>query len=186
MANQAKQAQVTELKTIIGDYKNFVVIEYNKTTHKALEDLRRKLRKANASLKVLKNTLFEKTVEQMAEKDSALSSIKEKGMPLKGPSAMVGLSEDWSEGLKAYYDHAKKDESLTFKFGYVDGTAYDARNVEAIAKLPSKTELMAKVIGSMKTPMIKTVFSMKFSMQKFVTVLNEASKKGGSSEAAAS
>ncbi len=178
MANQAKQAQVSELKNIIGDYKNFVVIEYNKTTHKALEDLRRKLRKANASVKVLKNTLFEKTVEQMAQNDTAMGSIKEKGMPLKGPSAMVGLSEDWSEGLKAYYDHAKKDESLTFKFGYVDGAAYDARNVEALAKLPSKAELMAKVIGSMKSPMMKTVFSMKFNMQRFVTVLSEKSKQG--------
>jgi len=178
MANQQKKAQVEELSTIISDYKNFVVIEHNKTTHKVLEDLRRKLRKANASLKVIKNTLFEKTVEHMAEKDAAMKSIKGKLVQLRGPSAMVGLSEDWSEGLKAYYEHAKKDESLSFKFGYVDGVAYDARNVEALAKLPSKKELMAMVIGSMKAPMMKTVFSMKYNMQRFVTILTEKSKKG--------
>lgn len=178
MANAQKKAQVEQMTSILESYKNFVVIAYDKTTHKALEDLRKKLRGSNATLKVLKNTLFEKTVEFMAEKDKAMGDVAEKNFPLKGSSAVVGLNEDWSEALKAYYDHAKKDESLSFKFGYVDGASYDAKNVEALAKLPSKAELMAKVIGSMKAPMMKTVFSLKFNMQRFVTVLTEKSKQG--------
>lgn len=178
MPNQRKVAQVGSLSDLLKTYKHFFVIEYARTSHKALEDLRKKLRASQASMKVLKNTLFEKTVEQMAEQESTYGSIKEKGFPLKGSSAMIGLSEDWSSGLKAYYEHAKKDESLSFKFGYVDGQAYDAKSVEALAKLPSKPELMAKVIGSMKTPMIKTVFAMKFNMQRLVTVINEKAKQG--------
>ena len=178
MANTEKKAQVEQLSNLLESYKHFVVIEYNKTTHKALEDLRGKLRKSNASLKVLKNTLFEKTIEKMVEKDPSIKTVAEKSFPLKGPSAVIGLNEDWSESLKAYYEHAKKDESLTFKFGYVDSAAYDAANVQALAKLPSKAELMAKVIGSMKAPMMKTVFSL-FNMQKFVTILTEKAKKDG-------
>lgn len=181
MANQSKVAQVEQLEKLLESYKHFVVIQYDKTTHKALEELRRKLRKSNASMKVLKNTLFEKTIEKMASKDPAIKSVKEDSFPLKGSSAVIGLNEDWSESLKAYYDHAKKDSSLAFKFGYVEGASYDAKNVEALAKLPSKAELMAKVIGSMKAPMMKTVFALKFTTQQFVTILNEKAKKDGAS-----
>lgn len=157
---------------------DFFVISYDRTTHKAMEVLRKKLRDANSTLTVLKNTLFEKTIEKKSVSDKAISALKDKGLPLKGSSALVSLSSDWSAGLKAFADHAKTDETLGFKFGYLDGTAYDGRTVESIAKLPPKPELVAKVIGGMKSPMVKTVFSLKFTMQKFVTVLSEAAKKG--------
>lgn len=178
MANQKKTAQVESFSNLLQKNPHFLVIEYKKTSHIALEGLRKKLRGANASFKILKNTLFEKTVEQMSEKDAALTKIKESGFPLKGPSAMVGLDGDWSEGLKAYYEHAKKDETLAFKFGYIDQNVYQSAELEKIAKLPAKAELMAKVIGGLKTPMIKTVFAMKFNMQRLATVLNAKAAQG--------
>lgn len=188
MVNQKKVAQVDSFSNLMQKYSNFVVIEYNKTSHIAMEGLRKKLRGANASFKVLKNTLFEKTVEKMARKEGSLTKMTENNFPLKGPSAMVGLSEDWSEGLKAYYDHAKKDETLSFKFGFIDQNVYQPNDLEKIAKLPSKPELMAKVIGGLKTPMIKTVFAMKFNMQKLVVIMNAKVQKGEAApvEAAAS
>ena len=178
MANQKKTAQVESFSSLLQNNPHFLVIEYKKTSHIALEGLRKKLRGANASFKILKNTLFEKTVEHMAQKEHSMSKIKEAGFPLKGPSALVGLDGDWSEGLKAYYDHAKKDETLAFKFGFIDQNVYQGADLEKIAKLPSKAELMAKVIGGMKTPMVKTIFAMKFNMQRLVTVMTAQAAKG--------
>jgi large subunit ribosomal protein L10 len=177
MPNAKKKKQVSDLSQVINQYANFVVISYNKTTHKQLEDLRNKVRKSGTSIKVLKNSLFQKAVEKLSEQNKELSKL-ESQFPLKGPSAMVGFSEQWHEGLKVYYDNAKKEESLSFSFGFIDNTLYEAAGVEALAKLPSREELMTKLIGTMKSPLMKTVYAMRFNMQRLTTVLNEKAKQG--------
>lgn len=178
MVNQKKQAQAGKYQELLQNNPNFFVIEYEKTTHKALEALRNALRKSNASMKIIKNTLFEKAVQHLSAENKDVKQVQDKVFPLKGQSAVVALSEQWSEGLKAYYDHAKKDESLKFRFGFIDANVYDDRGLETIAKLPAKEQLMAQVIGAMKSPMIKTVYAMKFNMQRLVTVMNEKAKQG--------
>lgn len=177
MPNTKKKEQVSDLTQVINKYGHFVVISYNKTTHQQLEELRNKVRKSGTTIKVLKNSLFQKAVEKLSENNKELLKLDSQ-FPLKGSSAMVGFGEQWYEGLKAYYDNAKKEESLAFRFGFIDNTLYEAAGVEALAKLPSREELMAKLIGTMKSPLMKTVYAMKFNMQRLTTVLNEKAKQG--------
>ncbi|MCX7996486.1 MAG: 50S ribosomal protein L10 [Patescibacteria group bacterium] len=177
MPNKKKVSQVESYSSLVESNPDFFVVSYDRTTHKAMEDLRKKLREANSSLTVLKNTLFEKAIEKQAVSNEAIGEIKEKAFPLKGSSALVTTSGDWSTGLKAFAEYIKKDQTMAFKFGFLDGTAYDGKSMESIAKLPAKPELMAKVIGVIKSPMVKTVVSFKFTMQTFVTVLSEAARK---------
>lgn len=178
MPNAKNKAQVENLSQILEQYKHFVVISFDKTPHKEMEGLKKHLKKNGAYMRVLKTSLFEKAVEKMAESNEAMKKLQETAFPIKGSSAMVGFGEAWYDGLKSYYENAKKDESLEFKFGFIDNEVYQKEGLVALSKLPSKAELMAKLIGTMKAPMMKTTFALKYNMQRFVTVLSEKAKQG--------
>ena len=74
--------------------------------------------------------------------------------------------------MNAFAKIAKTDKSIALKLGFLDKTSYDAATMEKISNLPSKTELMATIIGSMKSPITRFVRAIKFPTQKFVMVLN--------------
>ncbi len=82
------------------------------------------------------------------------------------------LKDDVSVGLKTIFDFAKKDESVGFKVGIIDNVVYNGPDLTRIAQLPSKEQLIAKITGSMKSPMARTTRAMKFNMQKLAFVLN--------------
>ena len=94
--------------------------------------------------------------------------MKKKFFPLKETSALLSLGSDWSKGLSAFYQFAKKEKTLGFKFGILDNEGYNESNLTHIAQLPGKDVIMAKIIGSMKSPTAKLVYSLKYNTQKFV------------------
>ena len=71
----------------------------------------------------------------------------------------------------------KKDSSLSFKLSLLDNSIYDAEKTAQIAQLPSKDELLGKIIGSMKSPISKFVYTLKFNTNKFVYILRAKSKE---------
>ncbi|MGB9883078.1 MAG: 50S ribosomal protein L10 [Microgenomates group bacterium] len=176
MVNQLKKNKVEELKTILSNSKNFLLVKIDRTTHQNLELLRKQLKKDNSSIKVIKNTLFEKAVNQLTNNKLFLE-LKKKFLPLKETSAIVTFKNDWSSPLKAIYNFLKKEKSLSFKFALLDEALYQAADVEKIAQLPSRNELLGKVIGSLKAPINRLVYSLKFNTNKLVYILKEKSKK---------
>ena len=97
---------------------------------------------------------------------------------MKETTALVTLSDKWNDGLKALYLFTKKDATVSFKSSLLDKTIYDAEKTVQIAQLPSREELLSKIIGSMKSPMSKFVYALKYNTNKFVCILNAKSKKG--------
>lgn len=174
--NKAKQSVVDTLVSKITKEPNFVLIKFEKTSHKTLEALRRELKKNDAALLVTKNTLLEKAFNKLSQVKKEYREIKTKHTPLKGVSAILTLNTDWSTGLKAFHTFTDKEKSLGFKFGILDNTPYDSANLQKIAMLPSKNELVGKLLGTLKGPTANTVYAMKFNMQKLVYIL---SQKGG-------
>lgn len=178
MPNQQKQEQVQELKELLAQYKHFVVVSYDRTSHQDMEKLRRELYNNGASMRVIKNSLFQKAIEQKALESDVYQPILSSIFPMKGSTAMIGLPEDWISALKAYDTKTAKDDSINYRFGLIDENLYQEEGMLQLAKLPSYEELMAKLIGTMKSPMIKTTFAMKFNMQRLATVLSEKAKQG--------
>lgn len=174
MPNAKKVAVVDQLSQQFAANQNITLIGFDKTKHTALETLRRALRKANASLTVVKTSLLEKAIEHTGE----LNALKEKALPLKNSIAIVDMKGDWSAGLKAIYDFAKKETSVAFKVGFLDKIVYDKSTLERLAQLPSKTELLGKIIGSLKSPMYRVDSAIKFPMNYFVNVLKARQAKG--------
>jgi len=177
MVSTKKKSQVETLSNILKDKSNFLLVKIDKTTHQNLESLRRELRKVNSSFKVIKNSLFEKALNRVPDKKTLFKDFRKKFFPLREPSALITLDENWDKGLKAFYEFIKKEKTLSFKLALLDNTFYNNEETEKIAKLPSKGESIAMVIASLKSPLSKFVYSIKYNTNKLVYMLQTKSKE---------
>jgi len=175
MVNQLKKNQVDSILQLLEKNPNFLLIKIGKTTHQSLELLRRDLRKTDSQIKVIKNTLFEKSINKIALKDKLFKEFKKQFFPLKETTALVTLNDRWSDGLKALYLFSKKDTTLSLKIALLDKNLYNAEKALQIAQLPSREELIGKIIGSMKSPMSKFIYALKYNTNKLVYILKQKS-----------
>jgi len=116
-------------------------------------DLRRSLHNANVSLQVVKNTLARRAADG--------TGFKAAEELFTGPVA-IAYGTDPVGMAKAISDFAKKNEALQIMGGVLDGKAIDAAGIKALANLPSREVLLAKMLGSMQSP-----------ISGFVRTLNE-------------
>src|SRR3989338_1877535 len=126
MVNISKKNQVDSIFQLIEKNPNLLLVKIGKTTHQSLESLRKELRKSNSKIKVIKNTLFEKSINKIALRDKIFKEFKKQFFPLKETTALVTLSDKWNEGLKAFYLFTKKDSTISFKSALLDKTIYNA------------------------------------------------------------
>lgn len=176
MVSTQKTSQVNKLIEDLKTNANFVLIQFDKTTHQSLEILRKELKKNEALLTVVKNTLFEKAIYKISSENKIYRSFKKKFLPLKLTTAFLTLKKDWSKGISAFYHYSKKDQTLSFKAAILDGIIYPAEEVKRIAQLPSKNELIAKLLGTIQNPSTRFVYATKYSLQKFVYILQAKAK----------
>lgn len=135
------------------------VVDYRGLTVKQIQELRRAVRDADATMKVYKNTLMHLALE---ETDSPnLDEV------LAGPSAFVFTGEDPVASAKVLRDFAKGNENLEIKGGMMDGEYLDRAQVEAVASLPSREELIAKLLGTISNPLVKIVRVLNGPMESF-------------------
>ncbi len=171
MPNLKKVATVDHITTKLQKNQNVTLIGFDKTSHIALESLRKSLRKSSATLTVVKTSLLQKALEKVTE----LADFRAKALPIKESTAVVDMPGDWSASLKAVYDFAKKETSVFLKIGFLDRVVYEKSSLEKLAQLPSKVELLGKVIGSLKSPVNRLDYAVKFPMTYFVNVLKARS-----------
>lgn len=173
MPNTKKVSAVADLQKNLTEQPNVTLIGFDKTKHTALETLRKTVRKAGGTVLVSKTSLLEKAIERVP----AMKAFKEKALPIKNNTALVSLSGDWSAGLKAIHEFAKKETSVMFKFGFFDSVVFDKSSLERLAQLPSKLELLGKLVGSFKSPIYRVDTAIKFPMTYFVQVLKAKAQK---------
>ncbi len=173
MANTKKQSLVDALLQSFEETTNFALVKFEKTKHGTLEELRRALKQNDAQLKVVKNTLFEKAINKISDSSQSVTDLRNKAFPIKENTALIMLKGDWSAGLKAFYDFAKKDKTMTFKVGHLDNNVYEMNDLEKIAQLPGKDQLIGQFIGTLKSPLAATTRSLQFNSQKLVYVLSQ-------------
>jgi len=179
MVNQKKIEKSQKLAKIISERKNFLIIKFTNISHQKLENLRKKLKEKQASLTVIKNTLFEKAIESLTNSKEKFNQIKEKFFPLKENSALLTFNGDWIDAISSFYKFAKEEGSLFFKFGFLDDVIYEENQLIKISNLPSRNQILAKIIGSLKSPPSRLVYGFKFLPFRLVNVISEVSKKKG-------
>lgn len=159
MPNVQKQEMLAKIKEDLDGVKAVWVVDYRGLTVKEIQALRGDIREADASMKVYKNTLMHIALDEM--------ELPNLDAVLEGPSAFVFAGEDPVASAKALKDFAKKNQNLVIKGGMMDNAFVDAAQVEAIAALPSREELIAKLLGTISNPLVKTVRVLNGPMEAF-------------------
>lgn len=146
MPTAQKEQLVEAIKDRFAGSQAVLLADYRGLSVKELEQLRGKLREVGAELTVYKNSLTE-----IAMRELALPSMTDY---LAGPTAFVFAEEDPVGPAKALTAFAKEHKALELKGGLVENQVVDADGVKAIATLPSREELIAKLLGTMVNPLV--------------------------------
>lgn len=146
---EQKGQVVQELKDRFSNSSSAILVDYKGLTVQEVTELRSNFREAGVDYKVYKNTLTE-----IAVKDVGLEEL----VPfLEGPTAIAFSADDPVAPAKILTDAIKKYKKIEFKAGVVDGKVIDVDGVKALAELPSREELIAKMLGSMNAPITNLV-----------------------------
>ena len=142
---EIKEAKVAEIKEKLEKAQTVVLASYQGLTVEGDTQLRKNLREAGIEYKVYKNTLVTR-----AAKELGIEGISEY---LNGPVSMAFGYEDVTAPARILNDFAKDHKKLELKAGLVEGEIYDKAKLEKLASIPSKEVLIAKLLGSIKSPL---------------------------------
>lgn len=138
-----KKAVVAEVSAQVANSQTIVVAEYRGVEVGDLTQLRKMARESGVYLRVLKNTLVRRAV--------AGTSFEGLSAAMTGP-LIYGMSQDAVAAAKVLNDFAKTNDKLVLKAGCYSGKVLDQAAVKALASIPSREELLAKLLGVMQAP----------------------------------
>jgi large subunit ribosomal protein L10 len=154
-----KKAVVAEVSAEIANAKSIIVAEYRGLEVGDITVLRANARKAGIFLRVLKNTLVRRAV--------AGTEFEGLAKDLVGP-LIYGISTDPVAAAKLLSDFAKSNQKLVLKAGAMPNYVMDAAGVKALASMPSREELLSKLLGTMQAPITQFVRTLNEVPTKFV------------------
>jgi large subunit ribosomal protein L10 len=150
---EEKKAVVAEVSAQVAEAQAIILAEYRGLEVGNLTQLRAQARKSGVYLRVLKNTLVRRAID-----GTPFSGLSDE---MVGP-LMFGISTDPVAAAKVMNDFAKSNDKFVIKAGAMPNQVMDANGVKALATMPSREELLAKLLGTMQAP-----------IAKFVRTLNE-------------
>lgn len=156
---EEKKAVVAEVSTEVARSQAIVVAEYRGLEVGAMTELRRRARASGVYLRVLKNTLARRAVA-----DTPFAGLSDK---LVGPLA-YGMSSDPVKVAKVLHEFAKGNDKFVIKAGALANVVMSPKEVGDLARLPSREELLAILMGTMLAPVAKLVRTMNEVPGKFV------------------
>lgn len=161
---EAKKVVVQEIIDKINSSKSVVLVDYNALTVAEVSVLRNKCKQAGCEYKVYKNTLVRKALNELG--------YNQFDADLNGPTA-VTFGTDEVSAAKVMVDAAKDyDGKITLKSAFVDNSYVDKAGVTALATMPSREELIAKMLGSMQAPVANFAGVLSNLLSGIVRVLN--------------
>lgn len=171
--NDQKIAAVDEVKEMFSGAKDYVFTDFRGLSVDQITTLRRTLREKDADYRVIKNGRAKLAFKQLEKPDVSEYLV--------GPTAIALAKDDVSAVLKALVDFAKENP-VQVKGALVDGTVFDAAQAEELSKLPTREELLAKLMATMNAPLQNLVNVVNGVPQKLVRVLQAVADKKNESE----
>ncbi len=158
---ELKQPIIDEISSKVDGAATVVLVDYRGLTVEQDTQLRKQLREAGCEYKVYKNTLMKRAFE--GTDFSQLDGL------LDGPSAIAVSKEDATAPIRILSKMAKDVEAIEFKGAVVEGVFYDVDGIKSLASIPSREELISKLLGSLQSP-----------VTNLARVLNQIAEKGDS------
>ena len=155
---ELKQPIVKEITELLDGAQAAVVVDYRGLTAEQDTKLRKELREAGVTYKVYKNTMI-----RIAAKGTPFETLDSS---LEGPTAIAVSKEDATAPARILYNFSKTAPKLELKAGVVDGVTYDRDGIKVIATIPSRDELIGRLLGSIQSP-----------ITNFARVLNQIAER---------
>jgi large subunit ribosomal protein L10 len=156
---EEKKAVVAEVAAQVAAAQTVVVAEYRGITVENMTQLRAQARKQGVYLRVLKNTLVRRAVA-----DTPFAGIADQ---LVGPLA-YGISKDPVAAAKVMHEFSKTNDKFVIKAGAMPNFIMSAKDVGNLASMPSREELLSKLLGTMQAPIAQFVRTLNEVPTKFV------------------
>jgi len=163
-----KTEAIESLKEEFKDVKDFIFTDYRGLTVSQITELRDKLRKNNATLKVVKNRFAKIALKEMNKEAAAEYLV--------GPTAIALARDESGPVAKAILDFGA-DAPIEVKGGIIGDQMFGLDEIKAFSKLPTKIELIAQLMGTMKAPVQNVVYVLNAVPQKLVRTLQAVADK---------
>jgi large subunit ribosomal protein L10 len=149
---EEKAAVIEEVARQIQEAEAIYAVDYRGASVPQAAELRARLREADATFRVVKNTLTERAADQ-----AGADGLK---IYLEGPTAMTFVRGDAAAAAKALADFRRSSGLLTFKGGWMNGEALSPEQMDAIARLPTRDVLYGRLVGMVASPLTGLVTSL--------------------------
>jgi large subunit ribosomal protein L10 len=174
MNRDQKATAIAEIATNIDESQAVFVVDYRGISVPQVAELRAKLREADATFKVVKNSLTERAADQVgAETLKAL---------LEGPTALTFVRGDIATAAKAVADYGRATQLLPFKGGLMDGAALDPEQIRSLSRLPSREVLYGQLVGVVASPISGLVRTLGGLLGGLAVALGQVREKKESGE----
>ena len=174
---ELKQPVVQEIAEKIDGAQSIVLVDHRGLTVAQDTELRRQFREAGVTYKVYKNTMM-----NFAFKGTVFEGLSDL---LNGPSALAISKEDATAPARVLCNFAKTADKLEIKGGVVEGKVYDAAGIAAVSTIPSREELLSRLLGSMQSPIANFARVIKQVAEKEPAAAEEAPAAAPAEEAPA-
>ena len=165
ITRKQKEELVEKVAAKIKESKAIVFTDYRGLTVEEMTELRKELRSKNVELKVMKRTLFDIAAKNAgAEIDLGVT---------KNHPVAIAFGKDEVEPAKAIYEYAKKNEKFEMLGGALSGKTISMEELKALAMMPSREEMYAKIVGSLASPLRGVVNVLQGNLRGLVNVLSQ-------------
>jgi large subunit ribosomal protein L10 len=174
MNREQKAVAIEQIAAHIDESHAIFAVDYRGISVPQIAELRAKLRDADATFKVVKNSLTERAADQ-----AGAETLKEY---LAGPTALTFVRGDVATAAKAIADYAKATQLLPFKGGLMDGAVLDVEQIRSLSRLPSREVLYGQLVGVVASPVTGVVRSLAALLGGLASALGQVQQKKESGE----
>jgi large subunit ribosomal protein L10 len=174
MNRDQKAAAIAEIATHIDESHAIFAVDYRGISVPQVAELRGKLRDADATFKVVKNSLTERAADR-----AGVETLKEY---LSGPTALTFVRGDVATAAKAIADYGRATQLLPFKGGLMDGAVLDIEEIRTLSRLPSRDVLYGQLVGIVASPVSGLVRTLSALVGGLASALGQVRDKKESGE----
>jgi large subunit ribosomal protein L10 len=169
-----KAAVIEEIATQMKEAEAVLAVDYRGISVPQAAELRTKLREADATFRVVKNSLSERAADE-----AGAQALKEL---LTGPTALTFVHGDVALAAKAIADHGRATELLPFKGGTLGSEVLDAEQIRAISRLPARDVLYGQLVGIVASPVVGLVRTLNALVQGLALQLGQIAEQKQSND----
>lgn len=169
MKRDEKGEVVKDLKNAFEESAGLILVDFRGINVPDITELRRRVRESGSDYRVVKNTLAIRAAEK-----TPVAELKDF---FKGPTAIAYTSEDAVSLAKILKEFAKENAGMSFKAGMIDGKTISVEQVNDLAEMPSREELLSKLVFLLNAPLTRFATALQSPLRNLASLLSQLEKK---------